>query len=349
VVRDATSPYFDALFGGHMTRQTFRLDSAGIKRRQFIKYVGTAVAVWPMAAGAQQTGMRRIGILNFDNGDRLRTLLGTSLADLGYEEGKNAQLEYKTAGGDRTRLRQAASELVGARPDLIVAYPTPAVVAVRQITPDIPIVMLGAGDPVATGLVASLSRPGGNITGTASATAEAGAKSLDVIRDMLPDARRVAILANATDPFTKSFLERIQPAANEIGLHLEIIMIGQPDRDLEGAFAAIESAGASAVIVQPTLPRIRVAELAIQKRLPSIAPGGGFANDGGLATYSGNWKEMARRTAAIIDKVLKGAKPADLPVEQPTTFELVINLKTAKTIGVEIPSALLARADEVIE
>jgi len=319
-----------------------------MRRRQFIKYLGGAVATWPVGARAQQVRTVRIGILNFDNPEPLGALLRIGLRDLGYEEGQNAQLEYRTADGDRARLAKLTAELVGLKVDAIVAYPTPAVVAAKQITKDIPIVMLGAGDPVGTGLIAGLSRPGGNISGTASTTAEAGAKTLEVIRDMLPAVRRVAVLANATDPFTKSFLEKIQLGAKGMHLEIQIIMIRQPE-ELDAAFAAIKRAGASAVVVQPSLPRVRVAELAMRDRLPSIAPSGGFATAGGLAAYSGNQREMARRTAAIVDKILKGSKPADLPVEQPTTFELVINLKTAKAIGLTVPTALLSRADEVIE
>jgi putative ABC transport system substrate-binding protein len=231
---------------------------------------------------------------------------------------------------------------------VIVAYPTPAVIAVKQLTQDIPIVLLGAGDPVGTGLVASLSRPGGNVTGTSSTTSEAGAKTLEVIRDMLPALRRVAVLSNANDQFTKSFLEQMQHGAQALDLEIRIIAIRQPD-ELDKAFAAIENDAADAVVVQPSLPRVRVAELAVRHRMPSIAPSGGFATAGGLAAYSGSQNEIARRTAAIIDKILKGSKPADLPVEQPTTFELIINLKTAKALGLTIPPTLIARADEVIE
>jgi putative ABC transport system substrate-binding protein len=320
---------------------------AQMQRRKFISLLGSSVAVWPLAARAQ-IKTPRIGSLNFENPEPLGSLFRASLNDLGYIDGQNAQFEYRTAAGNRTALASLAAELVGLKVDVIVAYPTPAVVAVKHLTQDIPIVLLGAGDPVGTGLVASLSRPGGNITGTSSTTAEAGAKTLEVIRDMLPAVRRVAVLANATDPFTKSFLEQMRLGAQIVRLDIQIIMINQPG-ELEAAFAAIKSYGADAVVVQPSLPRVRVAELAVHHRVPSIAPSGGFATAGGLAAYSGSQKEMSRRTAAILDKILKGIKPADLPVEQPTTFELVINLKTAKAIGFTVPAALLSRADEVIE
>jgi putative tryptophan/tyrosine transport system substrate-binding protein len=319
-----------------------------MRRRDLFGMVGAAVATLTLPAKAQQAKPVRIGILNFENPEPLGSMLRAGLRDLGYAEGENAQIEYRTAEGARSRLAGLAAELVGLGLDVIVAYPTPAVAAMKQATQQIPIVLLGAGDPVGTGLVASLSRPGGNITGTASTTAEAGAKTLEVIRDMLPAAHRVAVLANSNDPFTKSFLEHIRLGAKVLPLQLQVIMIGQPD-ELDSAFTAIKNDAADAVIVQPSLPRVRVAELAMRHRVPAIAPSGGFATAGGLAAYSANQKEMALRTANLVDKILKGSKPADLPVEQPTTFELVINLKTAKAIGVAIPPGLLSRADEVIE
>jgi putative ABC transport system substrate-binding protein len=318
-----------------------------MRRRAFITLAGGALA-WPLASRAQPAKTFRIGILNFENPEPLGAMLRAELRDLGYVDGQNAQFEVRTAQGERGRLASLSAELVGLGLDAIVAYPTPAVAALKQATQQIPIVLLAAGDPVGTGLVASLSRPGGNITGTDSATAEAGAKTLEIIRDMLPAAHRVAVLANANDPFTRSFLDQMRRGADAVRLELRIIMIAQPD-ELDAAFATIKNDAVDAVVVQPSLPRLRIAELAMRHRLPSIAPSVAYAGVGGLAAYSGNQKEMARRTATMVDKILKGAKPADLPVEQPTTFELVINLKTAKAIGLAISPALLSRADEVIE
>jgi putative ABC transport system substrate-binding protein len=294
-----------------------------MRRREFIAALGSTAVVGPTVARAQQARTVRIGILNFENPEPLGPMLRADLRDVGYAEGQNAQFEYRTAEGDRDRLARLSTELVSLRLDVIVAYPTPAVAALKQITQEIPIVLLGAGDPVGTGLVASLARPGGNITGTASTTSEAGAKTL-------------------------SFLEQMRLGAQAVRVDIQIIMIGQPD-DLDAAFATIKNNAADAVVVQPSLPRVRVAELAVRHRVPSIAPSAGFVSAGGLAAYSANQKEMAKRTATIVDKILKGSKPADIPVEQPTTFELVINLKTANAIGLIIPPALLSRADEVIE
>lgn len=308
-----------------------------------------APLVWlPLTARAQQPKTVTIGILNFENPEPFRTLLRDNLRDLGYSEGPNVQVEFRSAEGNRDRLPGLAAELIGRNVDVLIAYPTPAVVAAKQATRDIPIVMIGAGDPVGTGLIASLGRPGGNIAGTSSATAEIGSKTLEVIRDIIPSVRRIAVLANASDPFTKSFLEQIQLGGHALGLEIQTIMIKGAD-DLDAVFAAMKKNAADAVIVQPSLPRARVADLALKNRVPAIAPTGAFAALGGLAAYSASQKEMARSTAAIVGKILKGAKPADLPVEQPTTFELVINLKTARALGIAVPPAVLARADEVIE
>jgi putative tryptophan/tyrosine transport system substrate-binding protein len=322
-----------------------------MKRRECILVLGGAAAscvFGRLTARAQQPKMATIGILNFENPEPFRTMLRDGLRDLGYTEGGNLRLEFRSAEGDRDRLPRLAAELVGLKVDVLVAYPTPAVVASKQATSEIPIVMLAAGDPIGTGLVASLARPGGNITGTSSTTAESGSKTLELVRDMIPSVRRVAVLANATDPFTKSFLEQMQLGGQTLRLDVQVIMIKAAD-ELDPAFASMKKNATDAVIVQPSLPRKPVADLALKYRVPAIAPTAAFAALGGLAGYSASPTEMARRSASAIDKILKGSKPADLPVEQPTTFELVINLKTAKALGITVPPAVLARADEVIE
>jgi putative tryptophan/tyrosine transport system substrate-binding protein len=297
---------------------------------------------------AQQPRLVTIGVLNLENPEPFRTLLREALRELGYAEGENLRLEFRLAEGNRDRLAGLAAELVGLKVAVLVAYPTPAAAAAKQATREIPIVMLAAGDPLGTGLVASLARPGGNVTGTSSTTAESGSKTLEIVREIIPSVRRVAVLANATDPFTKSFVEQLQLGGKAMRLEIEIVMIKATD-ELDSALAALKKNATDAVVVQPSLPRGRVAQLALKYRLPAIAPTGAFAALGGLAGYSGSQKEMARRTAAIVDRLLKGSKPADLPVEQPTIFELVINLKTAKALGLDIPPTLLARADKVIE
>jgi putative tryptophan/tyrosine transport system substrate-binding protein len=320
-----------------------------MKRREFILVLGGAAAAsLPLAVRAQQPRLVTIGVLNLENPEPFRTLLREALRELGYAEGENLRLEFRLAEGNRDRLAGLAAELVGLKVAVLVAYPTPAAAAAKQATREIPIVMLAAGDPLGTGLVASLARPGGNVTGTSSTTAESGSKTLEIVREIIPSVRRVAVLANATDPFTKSFVEQLQLGGKAMRLEIEIVMIKATD-ELDSALAALKKNATDAVVVQPSLPRGRVAQLALKYRLPAIAPTGAFAALGGLAGYSGSQKEMARRTAAIVDRLLKGSKPADLPVEQPTIFELVINLKTAKALGLDIPPTLLARADKVIE
>jgi len=319
-----------------------------MKRREFIALLGGAVASRPFAARAQVPKLATIGILNSENPEPLLTLMRDGLRELGYAEGGNLRLEFRSAEGNRDRLAGLAAELVGLRVDVLVAYQTPALVIARQTTSEIPIVMMGAGDPVGTGLIASLARPGGNITGTSGITAESGSKTLEIVREIIPSVRRVAVLANAADAFAKSFLEQMKLGGQALRLELEIIMIEAADQ-LEPAFAAMKKNAVDAAVLQPSLPRQLAADLALKYRIPSIAPTGAFAALGGLAAFSGSQKEMARRTAAIIDRILKGAKPADLPVEQPTTFELIINLRTAKALGIEISPTLLGRADEVIE
>jgi putative ABC transport system substrate-binding protein len=318
-----------------------------MKRREFITLLGGAAAAWPLHAHAQQQTFV-VGILNSGNPEPYRTMVRDRLRELGYNEGQNVRFVFRSAEGNSELLSGLAAELVGLKVDVILAYPSPAVAAAKQAMREIPIVMLGAGDPVATGLVASLTRPGGNVTGTSSTTAELGSKTLEVIRDILPSVRRVAVLANATDPFTKSFLQQVQLGGHKLQLEIQTIMIKAAD-ELDAAFAAIKKNAADAVIVQPSLPRKRIADLALKHGVPAIAPSGGFATEGGLAAYAATQAEMARRTASMMDKILKGSKPADLPVEQPTKFELVINLKIAKALNITVPPALLARADEVIE
>jgi len=320
-----------------------------MRRRDFVLALGgVAAAAIPLAARAQQPRPVTIGILNQENPEPLLTLLRQALREIGYIEGETLRVEFRSAEGNRERLAGLAAELIGLNVELLVAYPTQAAFAARDATRELPIVMCGAGDPVATGLVANLARPGGNITGTSATAAESGSKTLEIVREMVPSVRRVAALAYAADPFTTTFVEQVQRGGSALRLEIEILMIKAPE-ELDAAFATMKKNAADAVVVQPSLPRRLVADLALKYRVPSIAPTQAYASLGGLASYSGSPKEAARRTAAIIDKILKGSKPADLPVEQPTIFELAINLKTAKVLGLDIPPTLLARADEVIE
>ncbi len=319
-----------------------------MQRRKFIASLLGAAFGSPLAVWGQVPKTPTIGVLNFENPEPLWTYLRDGLQDIGYKAKQNIQFEFRSADGNLALLRTQAAELVRLKVDVIVPYPTPAVAVAQEVTREIPIVMLAAGDPVATGLVASLTRPGGNITGTSSTTSDLGPKTLEIVREIVPSLRRVTVLANDNDPFTKPFLEQMRRGGEALRLDIQTVMIKKPD-ELEPAFQAMKEGHADVVLVQPSLPRKQVADLALQYRIPAIAPTAGFVMLGGLMAYSTSLKEMARSTAATIDKILKGRSPADLPIEQATKFELVINLRTARAIGIEVPPSLLARADQVIE
>jgi putative tryptophan/tyrosine transport system substrate-binding protein len=241
-----------------------------------------------------------------------------------------------------------AAELVRLHVDIIVTWFTPPAQAAKQATREIPIVMADAGDPVGTGLIASLSRPGGNVTGIAAITAELAGKCVELIRDMLPSARRVAALINVPDPFSKPLLEKMQRGGEATGTTIDPIRISSRE-EFEAAFAEMEKKRPDAIIVQPSLPGKRATELALKHRVPAVSVPRWFAEEGGLMSYSPRFPELFYQAAVYVDKILRGAKPADLPVVQPTKFELVINLKTAKSLGLTIPESFLLRADEVIE
>jgi putative ABC transport system substrate-binding protein len=229
--------------------------------------------------------------------------------------------------------------------DVIVASLTPSVKAAKEATSDIPIVMAPAGDPLQTGLVASLARPGGNVTGVSTAAAEVAGKTIELIHEVFPSARRVAVLANATDSFTKPYLAQVEDGGRRTGLAIEAFV----HAPLEPAFEAMRAKAADALIVQGTMSRKEVVELAIKYRLASFGSQRTWPMAGGLMSYSASFAEMYALAAGYVDKILKGRTPADLPVAQPTKFDLVINLKTAKALGATIPEAFLVRADEVIE
>ena len=232
--------------------------------------------------------------------------------------------------------------------DLIVANQTPAVQAAKQATSEIPIIMAPAADPVAAGLVASLSRPGGNVTGLSFVTPELQGKNLELIREMLPATRRVMFLGNALDAMKGSFFDNFQRAGRTLGIETPSVLVRGAD-EFDAAFAAIDKASVDALMVQPSLPRKGVIDRALKRRLPAYSSNRAFAVEGGLMSYAGSLAEVYQKAALYVDKILRGARPANLPVEQPTKFELVINMKTAKALGIKIPQTILLRADEVIE
>ena len=320
-----------------------------MKRRDFLTMVASA-ALWPLPGTAETAKVPTIGVLVVGSpaSQRFWRLFREDMRELDYVEGKNVRYEFRSDGGQGSRLPALAAELVGLKVDLIVAWFTPAALAARQATRQIPIVMALVGNPVENGLVESLARPGGNVTGMAALGAELAGKCVDLVRELVPSAHRIAALVNAPDPFSKPFLRQIQLNGEASGTAIEPIMI-QSTAELDPAFTAMEKERPDAAIVQPSLPIKRVAELAIKSRIPAMSFIRDFANEGGLMSYGSEEADAYRKAAVYVDKILKGAKPADLPVQQPTKFELVVNLKTAKALGLTIPPSILARADEVIE
>jgi putative ABC transport system substrate-binding protein len=321
-----------------------------MRRHEFIAVAGGAATLLPPRGRTQSRKLPKVGILVIaDPGsETFWQKFQAALRELGYIDGQTARFEFRSDRGQPARLPELAAELVRLQVDAIVTWFTPAAAAAKQATRDIPIVMALAGDPVATGLVESLSRPGGNVTGMTGDAAELAGKNVEFIRELLPTARRIAALVNVSNPFSKPFLEQVQLAASATGTSIEPARVHKVE-EVDAAFAAIAAARPDAVIVQPTLGVGRVAKLAIEYRLPAASPFRPFADEGGLMSYWFSDADLYRRGAAILDKVLKGARPADLPVEQPTKFELVINLKTAKALGLTVPQPLLLRTDEVIE
>jgi putative tryptophan/tyrosine transport system substrate-binding protein len=321
-----------------------------MKRRDFIAFLGGAAAAWPLIARSQQPNMRTIGVLvrAAPGWQRFWQLFPEALRELGYVEKQNVRFESRSDDGQMSRLPQLAAELARSKVDVIVPWFTPAAVAAKQATREIPIVCALCGDMVGTGLVESLARPGGNVTGISGLNPELAAKTVELVRELLPSAHRIAVLANAPDPFSNQFLKQILSAGEANGTAIDPIMIHTAE-ELDAAFTTMKTSRADAVIVQPSLPTKRVAKLALSNQMPAACTFRDFAYDGGLMAYYAAETEMYRNAAVFVDKILKGAKPAELPVQQPTRFELAINRSTARALGLQVPDKLLAVADEVIE
>jgi len=319
-------------------------------RRGFIDaLLGGILAATP-GAEAQQTGkIPRIGFLGQGSGPAIPFLTG--LRDFGYEEGKNIVIEYRWAEGKYERLADLATELVQLRIDVLVTYGTPGVRAAKRATTTIPIVMLASGDAVASGLVASLARPGGNVTGSTFFVPELMAKRLELLKEAIPRATRVAVLVNADDPSQVPVLKAVESAAGPLKIAIHRFAVRRPN-EFESAFTAMAKSRVDAVLIQEDSLLVAsaraIVDSAATKQLAVVGQPT-FAEAGGQIGYGVNQQALARRGAYFVDRILKGAKPADLPVERPTRFELVINLKTAKALGLTIPQSLLLRADDVIE
>jgi ABC-type uncharacterized transport system substrate-binding protein len=319
-----------------------------MRRREFLGFVGAAML--PAVARAQQATMRTIGVLTLASSEQapLIEALREGLSEAGYIEGRNLRLEVRSAPGRPDLQLEKAAELVRLKVDLIVTFFTPSALAAKQATGDIPIVMAGAGDPVATGLVTSLARPGGNVTGQSSGGAEVAGKSVELIRELIPAGRRIGVMADDGDPFAKPYMMQIGQAARSAGMEV-VPLITRPGEPLEPIFENLTGKRIDALLIQGSIARKEMLDLAIQHRLPALTSIRLGPSLGALMSYGSDYFALARQSAVYIDKILKGEKPADLPVAFPTKFVLIINLKTAKTLGINISPMMLGRADEVIE
>ena len=327
-----------------------------MRRREFISLLGGAAAAWPLSAGAQQTGkVSRIGYLGASSASLERRNLDAfrqTLRDLGHIEGENINLEYRWADGDDSRLPGLAFDLVHLKVDVIVTVGTPGTLAAKQATNTIPIVFASSADPVKNGLVASYARPGGNVTGFTVLATELEGKRLQTLKDLVPGLSRVAVMLNSANPAVVGFYPQTQAAAAALGVTLQPVDVRRMD-DLERAFSTIGGARPDAFVVLADrflfAHRKEIVAFAAASRLPGMYPYREYVTAGGLLSYAPSDIDQFRRTAIYVDKILRGAKPAELPVQDPTKYELVINLNTAKALGLEVPFHIQQFADEMIE
>jgi putative ABC transport system substrate-binding protein len=324
------------------------------RRREFIFTLGGAAAAWPIAARAQQPAMPVIGFLGATTAagqSQWTAAFVQRLRELGWVEGRTVTIEYRWAEGRFDRLPEIFAELVRRKVDVIFTHATPNVIAAKQATSVIPIVFTLVGAPVGAGLVASLARPGGNVTGVSNLSSDLGGKRLELLREVVPALRRLAILTKIDNPSAVLEMGDVQAAAHTLGLEVAIAEIRRAD-DIASAVESLKGR-ADALIVPPDVlllaHRIRINTLALGARLPTMHGSREYVEAGGLMSYGPNYSDLFRRSADYVDRILRGAKPTDLPVEQPTKFDFIINLTTGKALGLEIPPTLLARADEVIE
>jgi putative ABC transport system substrate-binding protein len=326
-----------------------------MRRRSFLTLLGGAAVAWPRAARAQQPAMPVIGYIHLSSPELGAKDLGAfrrGLSETGFVEGRNVGIEYHFAEDDFNRLPALAANLVDRRVAVIVGSHTSPALAAKSATTDIPIVFVAGTDPVQAGLVASFNRPGGNITGMSSMSNELGAKRLGLLHELLPRSKRIAVIANPSAALLELQLAEMQAAAAALGKELEILRAGT-NRQLDAAFGNLVKSGAEAFVIAPSPffvnRRVQLITLAAHHRVPAIYQDRQIAEAGGLMSYSPATMELHRQAGIYAGRILKGEKPADLPVMQPTKFEFVINLQTARTLGIEVPPTLLALADEVIE
>jgi putative tryptophan/tyrosine transport system substrate-binding protein len=325
-----------------------------MRRREFIALT-SSVAAWPLAARAQQSAkLPTIGFMGSGTATTQRQWTAAfvrRLDELGWAEGRTIAIEYRWAEGRSERFAEIAAEFARLKVDVILTHNTPPVLAAKQATSTIPIVFATAGDPIGTGVVTSLARPGGNVTGLSSQQPDTASKRLELLREIIPSLHELAILADAGNPYTALDVGEIKRVASTLGLEVSTFDI-RLAKDICPAFEALKIR-AQALYVPPTpimfRNRDRINASALEARLPTMHGVREYVEAGGLMSYGPNWPDMWRRSADFVDKILRGAKPGDIPVEQPTKFDFILNLKTAKSLGLTIPPTLLARADEVIE
>jgi putative tryptophan/tyrosine transport system substrate-binding protein len=323
-------------------------------RRQFIALAG-GVAVWPFAAQAQPGKVYRVGFLGNSTAALEANLIGPfreSLRAHGYEEGRNLRIEYRWAEGNYDRFPKLIAELLALKVEVLVTAGTPPTLALKKATASVPIVMIAVGDPIGTGIVSSLARPGGNITGLSSIAPELEGKRLELLREIMPQLSHVAVLSNPTNPFHKTALQQARDAAQM--LKIKVLSLGvKATEDLDGAFATIVKDRPEALLILADRvflhDRARLMEFAAKNRLPSVNAYRELVEAGGLMSFGPSYEDMHRRAAEFVDKILKGAKPGDIPVELPTKFTLVVSLKAAKALGIAVSESFLLRADQVIE
>lgn len=319
-----------------------------MRRRDFLAGTGATALAWPSRAKAQSTRKPTIGLLFLASPEPNNSLIRAAMGRLGYREGETIDYDLRVAEGSLTQLAEMAAHLVARKVDLIVAATTPAVLAAKRATATIPIVMAAAADPVGSGLVASLSQPGGNVTGVDAAVAELSGTLLGLLREAIPSATRMGLVLNTSDPFHRRLMESVQTANRNLGVDLRIFELAKPG-ELASAFERMAGEGIAAAIVQPTLPRNEGIAHASRHKIATCAAVLGYANQGGFMSYSQSANDLSSVAAAYIERILSGSRPAEMPVRQPAQFDLVLNLKTARTLGLEVPTLLLAKATDLIE